>query len=154
MAFSPVTGPPTLVTSIVRVASSAHPGEEGTGTLHAFEAAAVLPFPVQRVFTVTGMSAGAERGGHANRVVNEAICCTCGAIRIRTHNGTTEQFHELRSAGDVLIVPSMTWIDITALVPNTAYYVLADHTYQDAREHYIRDFALFVAETATAPHVP
>lgn len=137
------------MTSVVRVQASVHPGEAGTGTLYAFEAAEVLPFVVRRVFAVEGLTEGAARGGHANRLVNEAICCTLGAIRVRTHSGLAEAVHELRSPVDILIVPAMTWIDIESMSSSSAYHVLADRSHANATGHYVRDFAEFLAEART-----
>jgi dTDP-4-dehydrorhamnose 3,5-epimerase-like enzyme len=128
----------------------AHPAGAGKGTLSVIENTE-LPFRVDRVFTVTGLSAGAVRAQHANAIVYEAISCVHGAISIWTHNGTAERTWVLNTPQQVLEVPPGTWLVLRALEDETAYMVLADHTFAVARQHYITDFNRFLLEFGAAP---
>jgi hypothetical protein len=117
------------------------PGEEGEGILSVLEAKEGLPFPVERVFTVTGMGKGMRRGGHSNIIVNEAICCLQGAIEVSTLTSIGRNVYLLDEPTKYLVVPCMTWADIEALENNTCYLVIADHTFQEAAPCYIRDLS-------------
>ena len=136
-----------------QVVTTAHPGDSvAAGVLFALDSVAALPFRVDRVFSVVCMARGARRGGHANRLVNEAICCLHGCVTVRTHDGEHETTHTLSSPGEVLVIPAGTWTDLEALEDQTAYFVLADHSYAEAVLHYERDFAVFLRAAAGANH--
>lgn len=128
----------------------AHPAGAGKGTLSVIEHAE-LPFRVDRVFTVTGLAAGAVRAEHANAIVYEAISCVRGAISIWTHDGVEEHTWVLNTPHQLLEVPPGTWLVVRALENETAYMVLADHTFAVAQQHYIRDFSRFLLERGAAP---
>ncbi len=125
--------------------TSAHLGPTvDAGVLFALDSVSALPFRLDRVFAVAGMARGARRGGHANRLVNEGICCLHGCVAVRTHDGQQETTHTLSSPGEVLVIPAGTWTDLEALEDHTAYFVLADHSYAEAVPHYVTDFADFL----------
>jgi dTDP-4-dehydrorhamnose 3,5-epimerase-like enzyme len=128
----------------------AHPAGAGKGTLSVIEHAE-LPFRVDRVFTVTGLAAGAVRAQHANAIVYEAIACVHGAVSVWTHNGAEEHTWVLNAPHQMLEVPPGTWLVVRALENDTAYMVLADHTFAVARQNYITDFSQFLRERGAAP---
>lgn len=115
---------------------SAHPGPAGTGVLHVLEATQRLPFPVERVFTVSGMLAGARRGGHVNWIVSECVVCLQGALEVQLMSVAGEATFRLTGSSSGLLVPPGTWIDLIALEDGTTYIVLADHTYEQSAPHY------------------
>ena len=126
--------PPVLVPRQIEL--SAHPGPSGTGVLHVLEATQRLPFPVERVFTVSGMLAGARRGGHANWIVSECVVCVQGALEVQLMSVAGEATFRLTGSSSGLLVPPGTWIDLIALEDGTTYIVLADHTYEQSAPHY------------------
>lgn len=127
----------------------AHPAGAGKGTLSVIEHAE-LPFRVDRVFTVTGLAAGAVRAEHANAVVYEALSCVRGALSVWTHDGVEERSWVLNAPHQLLEVPPGVWLVVRALENETAYMVLADHTFAVARQHYITDFDRFLLEFGAA----
>ena len=126
--------PPVLVPRQIEL--GAHPGPSGTGVLHVLEATQRLPFPVERVFTVSGMLAGARRGGHANWIVSECVVCVQGALEVQLMSVAGEATFRLTAPSSGVLVPPGTWIDLVALEDGTAYVVLADHTYEQAAPQY------------------
>jgi dTDP-4-dehydrorhamnose 3,5-epimerase-like enzyme len=127
----------------------AHPAGAGKGTLSVIENTE-LPFRVDRVFTVTGLATGAVRASHANALVYEAITCVRGAISIWTHDGTEERSWVLNTPHQMLEVPPGTWLVLRALEDESAYLVLADHTFAAAQQHYITDFDRFLLQYGAA----
>jgi len=135
-----------LKTEASKITLSAFPGPSGSGVLHVLECAKVLPFTVDRVFTVTGMAAGSRRGGHANMIVNECVVCLHGAVQLTLTDGSGAVTHHLLSTPqDSVLIPAGTWADLEALADNTAYMVLADCSYETASLHYERDISHFLA---------
>lgn len=133
------------------VATTAHPGDQPeSGVLFALDSVGVFPFRPDRIFSVAGMARGARRGGHANLLVNEGICCLHGRLEVRTHDGFHETTHILSSPAEVLVIPAATWTDLEALEDGTAYFVLADHCYAEAAKHYVRDFSEFSRDVVAA----
>ena len=123
--------------TIIRIPSfSAEPGE---GRLSVLEATSALPFTVDRLFTVVGMNRGKRRGGHSNTIVNEAICCLQGSLKVNTQARDGCREFRLDDPTLVLLIPCRTWADIESLEDNSCYLVLADHTYREAAPHYIHD---------------
>ncbi|MCT0231707.1 FdtA/QdtA family cupin domain-containing protein [Synechococcus sp. CS-1324] len=114
-------------------------GDSGEGMLSVLEASELLPFCIERIFTVVDMAKGKRRGGHANTLVNEAICCLRGSLRISTLTRHHKGSHTLTDPTTYLIIPSHTWTEIEALQDGTCYLVVADHSYQEAAPCYVRN---------------
>gem|GEM_PF-5136904 len=91
----------------------------------------------------------ARRGGHANKIVNEAICRLSGSLNIHTLAGELAESHILNTTTEYLLIANGTWVEIEAIEDNTSYCVLADHSYIEAEPHYIRTMAEYRAYVAT-----
>lgn len=138
---------------VVQIAlASQHPAEIGEGLLSVMEVRKMLPFPVDRFFTVTGMARQAKRGGHANKIVNEAICCLNGTLAVHTLMGGIAQTYVLATPAEYLFIPAGTWLEIEALEDKTSYCVLADHSYAESAPYYIRDFDHYRALVSSGSH--
>jgi hypothetical protein len=117
------------------------------GRLTVVEGAAV-PFPVKRVFFISDVVPGGERGGHAHRELHQFIVCQTGALTVTVDDGRGAPVGIRLSPGQGLHVPPMWWAVEREFAAGTVYLVLASHPY-DERD-YFRDRADFIAAVASA----
>jgi hypothetical protein len=59
----------------------------GDGEVVAAEAAAQVPFRIERMFTLAA-PAGAKRGRHAHRLCSQCMICVSGAVDVVCEDGT------------------------------------------------------------------
>ncbi len=111
------------------------------GCLTVFEPGDAVPFEVRRTFTIADVPAGARRGGHANARTRELIVCLRGAVTVRARDGRAETSHRLDSADVGFYLPAMMWVDLEDFAPDTILLVLADTSWEEARDAYHRDYS-------------
>lgn len=118
-------------------------GDKATGYLVTTQKADLLPFAVRRVFWTFGTPAGLERGGHANRMMEELLVAVQGQIQVTLHT-SQDQKHEfvLDSPSQGLYVPSLCWIRVRC---GEGSVLLSLASTDFAEEDYIHDFADFAA---------
>jgi dTDP-4-dehydrorhamnose 3,5-epimerase-like enzyme len=87
---------------------SVTPNVDERGRLVEFDFAA-LPFPVRRVFAVTDVPAGTERGGHRHRRADQALFCLAGRVEVELRRG--ESRHDVTMTPDTgcLCVRAGVW---------------------------------------------
>jgi hypothetical protein len=68
------------------------------GVLTIFEgnASHAVPFPIARVFTITGVSAGGTRGNHLHRHCSQLLVCLHGSIDVSLNDGVDAVSHITR----------------------------------------------------------
>lgn len=112
-----------------------------------------LPFMAKRVFWITHIPTGAERGGHAHRTCHEALVAVQGSCCITLlspsikHNqeevvsnaspeGTTMAFeqrdYELSSPDVALHIPPMVWCRLHSFSPDCALLCFASEVYNES----------------------
>lgn len=104
------------------------------------------PFEIKRVYYLHGVPHGAARGGHAHHVLEQAIIAVTGSFVLRCHDGEAWIEVAMEDPTEAVLIPPMTWREITDFSEGAVCLVLASHTYEEA--DYIRDFDVFVAECA------
>jgi dTDP-4-dehydrorhamnose 3,5-epimerase-like enzyme len=112
-----------------------------TGTLGVAEAHDAVPFDIARAFYITGLRAGAARGGHAHKACEQFLICLAGGLQIRTDDGRETRTFELHDTTQGLCLPAMTWVDFTATSDGTVCLVLASHGYDE--DDYVRERSAF-----------
>jgi quercetin dioxygenase-like cupin family protein len=70
---------------------------------------AEVPFSARRVFTVTEVPAGAERGGHRHRRCAQVLYCQAGQIEADVRRGRARDKVTLRPGGDALYLAAGVW---------------------------------------------
>mgnify|MGYP002624311882 CR=1 FL=1 len=88
-----------------------------------------LPFLPQRLFTVSGMAAGTERGGHAHRKGQQILLCLQGLLDLCLRVGEEQVQVTLRPDGPGLLVGAMVWCRQTYVTEGTVLLVLASEPY-------------------------
>lgn len=88
-----------------------------------------LPFKPRRVFAVTGMPAGTERGGHAHRSGEQLLVCLQGRIEALLRREHQEVRSILLPSGPGLLLGPDVWCRQTYLDKDSILLVLASEPY-------------------------
>ncbi len=115
-----------------------HPGE-----LVPVELARDIPFPVLRLYTITGVPAGETRGCHAHRHTRQAIFCLRGKIEVLLESRDGKEEVVLDGPARGLLLETMAWHEVTCLSEGCVILVLASRPYDES--DYIRDHEEFLA---------
>jgi dTDP-4-dehydrorhamnose 3,5-epimerase-like enzyme len=102
---------------------------DARGSLTAIDFAKQVPFPVARLFYVSGVPAGMSRGGHAHRRCNQYMICQAGRLLVAIADGADERSIELSAGQAVLIEPGI-FATQTYLDGDSACLVLCDRPYE------------------------
>lgn len=121
-----------------------------SGSLTPVHGGIEVPFDIARVFYLYDIPAGAHRGGHAHRVLDEVIVAVMGSISVAVDDGRERRTVDLRQPNVGLYVPPMLWAELVDFASGSIAVVLASAPFDEA--DYIRDHAEYVrlvsAETA------
>ncbi|MDQ3935582.1 MAG: FdtA/QdtA family cupin domain-containing protein [Actinomycetota bacterium] len=115
--------------------------ESTSGAITPVEGSAEIPFDVERVFFLYDVVAGAERGGHAHRVLEQVWVAAMGSFRAVLDDGRERRSIELRQPHVGLYIPTMVWCELVDFASGTICVVLASHPYDESE--YIRDYDEF-----------
>ena len=111
------------------------------GSLGIAECGSQVPFFVRRAFYLFDLPAGAIRGRHAHRELEQFVICLSGAIEISVEDASGKTDITLQSATRGLYVPAMNWLVLNALKDDTVCLVLASALYDES--DYVRDYDEF-----------
>jgi dTDP-4-dehydrorhamnose 3,5-epimerase-like enzyme len=105
-----------------------------------------VPFEIRRMFFVSMVAPGSERGHHAHRTCHELLVVPCGAVTIDLEDSQGNWTHRLAEPDQAVHVPPMTWIVLREFEPDTICIVLASEHYDPA--DYIHEYHKFKAAAA------
>jgi dTDP-4-dehydrorhamnose 3,5-epimerase-like enzyme len=105
------------------------------------EAAAQVPFRIERVFALAG-PVGAKRGHHAHRLCSQFMICVSGAADILCEDGSKQKTFTLDRRDLALLVPPGLWNTVEFRQNGSVLVVLCDRVYE--ADDYIRDYAEFL----------
>lgn len=88
-----------------------------------------IPFPIQRVFWIHGIPAGARRGGHCHNTCSEVVVAVQGAFRMVVDDGRVRGSVWMDSPRRGILVPAGMWCELTDFEPGTVVMVMASHPY-------------------------
>jgi dTDP-4-dehydrorhamnose 3,5-epimerase-like enzyme len=112
------------------------------GSLIAIESNRDVPFDIARAYYLFGTKAGVERGFHAHRALRQFAISVAGACTLVLDNGWDRQEVRLENPRMGLLIPPMTWREMTDFTPDCVLLVLADAPYDES--DYIRDYDSFL----------
>jgi hypothetical protein len=111
------------------------------GSITPVEGASDVPFEIARVYFLYDVVAGASRGGHAHRQLEQVIVAVMGACTVALDDGSSRRKLRLDQADRGLYVPRLVWRELAEFSSGSICVVLASLPY-DERE-YIRDYEAF-----------
>ncbi len=117
---------------------------EPRGTLVAIENGTNLPFVINRLFYLVGVT-GAPRGFHAHRNEHQLLVCVSGSCRIVVDDGAARNESILDQADQGLYLPPMLWVEMSDFSTDCIVIVIGSQNFDEA--DYIRDYDTFVAAT-------
>ena len=101
-----------------------------------------LPFSMQRVYTLTGVSdSSQERGAHAHRATDQVMYVVQGALTLHLDDGATKQDVRLTSADEGVRLGPALWHSMSDFTPDCVALVIASAPYDES--DYIRDYEEF-----------
>lgn len=106
------------------------------------EAAAQVPFRIERIFTLTP-PAGAVRGRHAHRLCSQFMICVSGAVDVVCEDGNSKKTFAMNRRNQALLVPPGLWNTVQFRQNESVLIVLCDRIYE--ADDYIRDYSEFLS---------
>jgi hypothetical protein len=101
-----------------------------------------VPFEIKRVFYLYDVPGGAERGGHAHRVLQQFIVAASGSFAVMLDDGQSRRTVSLDRSYYGLYVPNMIWTQVTGFCTGAISLVFASLAYEES--DYIRDYDEFI----------
>jgi uncharacterized RmlC-like cupin family protein len=115
------------------------------GSLSIVEAGRDCPFPIERVFYLHGAPAGAKRGEHAHRQLEQLIVVVRGEVTVTLDDGADSIVYVMNTASTGLYVPPMHWTRLEKFEAGTVVMVLASAPFDEP--DYILTYAEFTELT-------
>jgi hypothetical protein len=101
-----------------------------------------IPFDIRRVYYTYDIPGGAERGGHAHKVLHEFIIAMSGSFDvILDEGGEKKRFHLNRSYQGLYVCPMM-WRELDNFSSGSVCMVLASNIYEES--DYYRDYSEYL----------
>ena len=125
-----------------RTAVSLQVRGDARGSLVAIESGRDVPFDIARAYYVFGTTPGASRGFHAHLALTQFAIAVAGACTMILDDGRDRIQVRLDSPAAGLLIPPMTWREMTDFTPDCVLLVLADAYYDES--DYIRDYDDFL----------
>jgi hypothetical protein len=122
--------------------------EMSEGNLSPLYGAVHVPFEIKRVFYLYDVPGGAERGGHAHRVLQQFIVAASGSFAVMLDDGQSRRTVSLDRSYYGLYVPSMIWTQVTGFCTGAISLVFASLAYEES--DYIRDYEEFITTARSA----
>ncbi|MHB2266555.1 sugar 3,4-ketoisomerase [Aliihoeflea sp. PC F10.4] len=112
------------------------------GELVALEGERNIPFPIRRVYYMTGMKADEPRGFHAHRKLQQVAICVAGRCRMVLDDGRAREEVWLDQPDVGLVIGDLVWREMHDFSSDCVLLVLASELYDEA--DYIRDYDAFL----------
>lgn len=111
------------------------------GNLTFIEGTRHVPFHIERVYYLYDVPGGAERGGHAHKLLEQVIIAMSGSFDVLLNDGRREKRHHLNRSYFGLYIRSMIWRTIDNFSSGSVCMVLASNLYEES--DYYREFDEF-----------
>jgi hypothetical protein len=117
---------------------------EPRGNLTFVESGRHIPFPIQRVYYLYDVPGGAERGGHAHKVLHQLIIAMSGSFDIHLDDGFAKKTIHMNRSYNGLYVCPMIWREIDKFSSGAVCMVLASEYYDEL--DYYRSYDAFAKD--------
>jgi len=115
------------------------------GSIGVVEGDDLIPFEVKRFYFIRDVPAGATRGSHAHRNLEQLIVAVSGSVDVELDDGVTAKTYALSGPHLALQVPPGYWRTLRDFTPGSVVAVLASREYDET--DYIRDYDEFLSWT-------
>ncbi|MHC8733815.1 sugar 3,4-ketoisomerase [Arenicellales bacterium IMCC56312] len=112
------------------------------GNLSFVEGMVHIPFDIKRAYYLYDVPAGAERGGHAHKSLEQLIVAVSGSFDVLLDDGINKKKVHLDRPFNGLYVGSMVWREMENFTSGAVCMVLASTLYEE--EDYIRGYREFI----------
>jgi hypothetical protein len=112
------------------------------GNLTFIETGRHVPYEIKRVYYLYDVPGGAERGGHAHRVLHEFIIAMSGSFDVILDDGTQKKRFHLNRSYFGLYVRPMIWRELDNFSSGSVCMVLASSFFDES--DYYRNYDEFV----------
>lgn len=102
----------------------------------------VVPFDIKRVYYLYDVPAGAERGGHAHKDVQELLVAISGSFDVILNDGGGEKVVTLNRPYRGLLITTGIWRELKNFSSAAVCLVVASDVYDEG--DYIREFDEFL----------
>ncbi|GAA2264843.1 MULTISPECIES: sugar 3,4-ketoisomerase [Kitasatospora] len=123
--------------------------QDERGILSVLEPEQALGFVVRRVYYLHGLEAGASRGGHAHRRLEQFVIAVHGSFTISLDDGFQTTEYRLDQPELGLYIGPMVWGELSDFSAGTVCLVLASEPFDEA--DYFRDHAEFLRMSRRRP---
>lgn len=115
--------------------------EDHRGNLTFIEGNQHIPFAIKRTYYLYDVPAGAERGGHAHRELQQLIIAVAGSFDVLLDDGHQQKRITLNRPYIGLYVSTMIWRELDNFASGSVCLVLASTPYEES--DYFRDYDEF-----------
>ncbi|MET8755500.1 sugar 3,4-ketoisomerase [Streptomyces sp. NPDC059104] len=119
------------------------------GKLSVVESGATTGFPIRRVYYLHDADAGASRGSHAHRELEQLVIAVHGSFTITVDDGFGQASYVLDDPGRGLYIGPMVWRQLSGFSEGAVCVVLASLHYDESDYH--RDYEAFLADARRWP---
>lgn len=116
---------------------------EARGNLTFVEGNRHVPFAIKRVYYLYDVPGGAERGGHAHKVLEQFIIAMSGSFDVVLDDGREKKRLHLNRSYYGLYVCPMIWRELDNFSSGSVCLVLASSYYDES--DYFRDYEQFLS---------
>lgn len=116
--------------------------EERRGNLSVIEND-TIPFDIKRVYYLYDVPSGAERGGHAHKMLKQFLVALSGSFDVVLNDGKESKIITLNKPFEGLLINSGIWRELRNFSSGSVCLVVASEVYIE--EDYIRDFEEFIS---------
>lgn len=102
---------------------------DNRGSLTLVESGHEIPFDITRAYWIYDVPAGKERGKHANKISYQYLIAVNGSVDICLEDINGRTSYHLNSKEKGLLIPPLTWNELTNFSQDAVLLVLASHSY-------------------------
>ena len=112
------------------------------GDICVVENGITIPFDVKRVYCIYDVPSGAERGGHAHKVLKQLVVALGGSFTIVVDDGREKRSFFLNRPDRALYIAPGIWRVLGDFSSGSVCMVLASEKYDE--DDYLRDYEAFL----------
>jgi dTDP-4-dehydrorhamnose 3,5-epimerase-like enzyme len=115
---------------------------DSRGCLESLEFDERLPFSPKRIYFLSDVPAGENRGLHAHKQLHQIIICLQGSVDLKTTDSVTSHQTRMSASSDGLYIQPGIWRELSNFKEKTVLMVLASHHFDE--NDYIYDYEEFI----------